>query len=194
MKSRLSLLVVWTLVLAPSGWMASSADGAPDSGASVAGAPAKISLSDGEILAIYDQTNTFDIETGRMAEERGATEEVRALGRMVVSDHTAVRDKASRLGVELGIAASLPAARAAAAEEHANSMASLQGLTGADFDRAYLRHEIRFHSDAIAAVQAVLIPSASSPALKQMMAEILPGFQHHLDETVRVAKKLGFDS
>jgi len=68
----------------------------------------------------------------------------------------------------------------------------LAGLSGADFDRAYLEHEIAFHTNAIQAVRATLIPSTANPELRQFMTDVLPGFQHHLDETVRIAKSLGY--
>src|SRR5262245_14555813 len=60
-------------------------------------------LDDATILAVFDQANTADIITGRLGAKYGASEEVRALGRMVVTDHEAVqqlgRDLAKKLGV-----------------------------------------------------------------------------------------------
>src|SRR6185295_18165630 len=110
---RSSLLVACMLCSAP--WAAAGCGGAPATGSSTQARPSTNRLDDGQVLAIYDQTNTFDIETGRLGSARGASEEVRALGRMVVTDHTAVRDLASRLGAKLGITPRLPPARAAAA-------------------------------------------------------------------------------
>jgi hypothetical protein len=42
-------------------------------------------------------------------------------------------------------------------------------------------------------VRTVLIPATSDAELKQVMIAVLPGFQHHLDETVRIARKLGYE-
>jgi len=150
-------------------------------------------LNDGQVLAIYSQTNTFDIETGQLGDAQGASGDVRALGHMVATDHTAVRELATKLGAKLGLEASLPAGREEAAADHARVMAELRALAGPDFDRAYLREEIKFHTDAIQAVKTVLIPTTKSAELKKLMTDILPGFQHHLDETVRISKKLGYE-
>jgi putative membrane protein len=188
-KNRTSSAIA--LVLCSASYFASGCGGAPSTSSPTA-ATSPTQLSDGEILAIYNQTNTFDIETGQLGDARGATKDVRALGRMVVADHTAVRDKASQLGMKLGIAPVLPPERASATMDHDGKMSELRGLSGADFDRAYLHHEIQFHTDAIAAVRTVLIPATANAELKQLMTDILPGFQHHLDETVRIAKKLGY--
>jgi putative membrane protein len=166
-------------------------DGAADADSSTGAKTTASHLSDGQILAIYNQVNTFDIETGRLGDARGASDDVRALGRMVVADHTAVREKASQLGGKLGITPALPPERASAAAEHESTMATLRGLEGAEFDRAYLRHEIRFHTDAIQAVRTVLIPATANAQLRQLMTDVLPGFKHHLEQTKRTAQKLG---
>src|SRR6185369_5419209 len=60
-------------------------------------------LDDATILAVFDQANAVDIFTGRLGAKQGSSEEVRALGRMVATDHVAVqqmgRDLARKLQV-----------------------------------------------------------------------------------------------
>jgi putative membrane protein len=55
----------------------------------VAGAAAR--LDDATILAIFDQANMADILTGRIAAKYGASEDVRALGRMVAAGKLGVK-------------------------------------------------------------------------------------------------------
>lgn len=149
-------------------------------------------LSDAEILAIYDQVNSFDVATGALGAQRAAAPEVRALAKMVREDHTHVRELTRGLADELGLELKLPAGREQAASDHEDALARLAELNGAAFDRAYLDYEIRFHSDAIAAVKDVLMPAASE-RVRKLMADILPGFEHHLTETERLARELGVD-
>ena len=85
--SRRSFLVAG-LCCASWSAIACSGGGDPHPPAGVQAPPR--ALSDGEVLAIYNQTNTFDIETGRLGDARGASDAVRALGRMVVADHTEI--------------------------------------------------------------------------------------------------------
>ena len=157
------------------------------------GRPPANRMSDGQVLAIYDQTNAFDIETGELGLARGASEEVRGLARMVVADHTAVREQVAQLGQRLGLAPAPVAEAQSAAAEHRRAMRELGALSGAAFDRAYLRHEIGFHARAIQAVQVALIPATASAELRQLMIDVLPGFQHHLDETRAAARALGYE-
>jgi putative membrane protein len=149
-------------------------------------------LDDAAIVAIYNQVNSIDIETALLGEVMGYSEDVRALARMVANDHTGVRQAAHDLALDIGVTPDLPAARAAAAQAHYKTIADLRTKSGAGFDQAYLLHEIAFHDAAAKAVRTVLLPAAKSPELKAHFEAVLPHFEHHLAETIRVAKKLGY--
>jgi len=150
-------------------------------------------LDDGAIIAIYNQVNSFDIETALLGQVMGHSPDVRALGKMVSSDHTGVRKAAHELAGKIGVELTLPAARMEAANAHYAAVAGLRELSGADFDAAYLKHEIAFHEAAIEAVKTVLVPAASHGELKAHFEAVLPHFQRHLDETRRVAAELGVE-
>ena len=143
-------------------------------------------MTDGEVIAIYNQVNTFDIETAGLALKCSKSEEVLSLATMVQNDHTGVRQMAADLAKELGVPKSLPAGRENATASHANTLKMLNQKCHDGFDRAYLKYEIDFHTAAIDAVVHVLIPAANDEKLKSLMKKILPGFEHHLAETKRV--------
>jgi len=155
-------------------------------------APAKAqTLSDGEIVAIYDQVNSFDIETALLGAARAKSPSVRALAATVARDHIGVRNAASALARKTGIAPMLPSERFAAASDHDALMEDLLARSGADFDRAYISNELAFHRAAIEAVQSVLLAQAHDAALQAHFRDVLPHFEHHLAETERVARELG---
>lgn len=157
-----------------------------------AGNTGKLSLGDGAIIAIYNQVNTFDIETAGLGLANAKDAQVIELAKMVQKDHTAVRNMAAELATKLGKARSLPASRAKAAAEHAKILQTLSSKKGAEFDQAFLAHEIQFHTNAISAINTVLIPAATNDELVALMKKVLPGFEHHLAETMRVSKVLGY--
>jgi putative membrane protein len=148
-------------------------------------------LNDGEIVAIYDQVNSFDIETALLGAARAESPSVRALAATVARDHIGVRNAASALAREAGIAPMLPPDRLAAALDHEALMADLVARSGADFDRAYIAHELAFHRAAIEAVRTALLPETQDTALQAHFRDVLPHFEHHLAETERVARELG---
>lgn len=156
-------------------------------GSSVAAQP----LNDAAILGIYSQVNSFDIETALLGALKGQSEEVRALGQMVSGDHTGVRTAVHDLAATLAITPVLPPERFGAARDHDAVVTALHAAEGADFDAAYLLHEIAFHRAAIAAVETALLPGVQSPDLKAHFEAVLPAFRHHLQATIEAADGLG---
>ena len=148
-------------------------------------------LEDATILAIFDQANMADISTGRLGLKKARSEEVKALARMVVTDHEHVQHLGREVAHELGVIP-LPPDNDKSVENQAKALALLESKSGAEFDKAYLLHEIAFHQSVIDAIQANLLPAAKDARLKALIEKVLPGFQHHLAATKAAAKKLGY--
>jgi putative membrane protein len=146
-------------------------------------------LDDAAILSIFDQANTADITTARLGVKRAQSSEVKALAAMVLTDHEAVQQMGRTLGKNLGIIA-VPPDNDTALADQAKAYAALQAVPPADFDQAYLLHEIAFHQAVIDAVKGTLLPSITHPDLKALVTKVLPGFEHHLAATRQVAARL----
>lgn len=146
-------------------------------------------LDDATIVAIFDAANTVDIETGRLAAERGHSQEVRDFGAMLVRDHQAVRQMGRDLAAKLGVTPTPPADDASAAA-HAKAMAELRSKRGADFDHAFLRHEVAFHKSVIDAVTTTLLPAIQNAELKALVEKVAPAFQAHMLAADNLDKQL----
>ena len=88
-------------------------------------------LSDAQIIGIYSQVNSFDIETALLGELKGHSDDVRAIGSMVSGDHSGVRQAIHQLASEMGVQPVLPPARIEAAQDHDTVIMQLRGLEGA---------------------------------------------------------------
>ena len=146
-------------------------------------------LDDATIVAIFDAANTVDIETGRLAAERGHSQEVRDFGAMLARDHEAVRQMGRDLAKKLGVTPTPPADDASAAA-HAKAMANLRSKRGAEFDHAFLQHEVAFHKSVIDAITTTLLPAIQNAELKALVEKIAPAFQAHMLAADNLDKKL----
>jgi putative membrane protein len=153
-----------------------------------AAAPVR-SLDDPTIVAIFDAANTADIETGQLAVERGSSKEVRDFGAMLVRDHTAVRKQGRDLAQKLGVTPT-PPADDPSARAHADAIASLRSRSGADFDRAFLDHEVKFHQDVIDAVSGTLLPAIQNAEVKELVTKVAPAFEAHRAGAARLRDNL----
>ena len=138
----------------------------------------------------FDQANTADITTARLGMKKAQHPDVRALAEMVCNDHLSVQQLGRNLAAQLGLVATPPDGDDSYARL-ADAYGELQDLSDEDFDRAYLVYEIGFHSSVIEAINEVLLPAIDSSELKALVQKVLPGFEHHLAETKRVAAELG---
>ena len=91
MKSS-SLIFASALLLAANGAFAQPA------------APASAGPTDAQIAQIVVTANQVDIDAGRLAEARGANKDVRAFGKQMVTDHSAVNQQAVALVTKLKVA------------------------------------------------------------------------------------------
>jgi putative membrane protein len=157
---------------------------------SLAGATAQAqALDDATILALFDQANGVDIAMGRLGWQQGRADDVKQLARHVAADHEGAQQQGRQLAQKLGLVPTLPAADAGLSEQ-VKTMGRLRALSPESFDRAYLQNEIAFHAAVIDALKTTLVPAARTPELKALLEAMLPAFQHHLDATKAVARKL----
>ena len=103
-------------------------------------------FSDGEIIRIYNQVKSFDIETALLAMTNGHSKKVKKLAAMVSADHRGVRLKAAELAVKINANVELPVARQIPALNYYQMIVELSKTNEYSFDRAYLLNEIKFHT------------------------------------------------
>lgn len=142
-------------------------------------AHAQAKLDDPTIVAIFDAANTWDIETGALAKRKGTTKDIRAFGAMLVHDHTSVRKDGRDLAKKLGVTPT-PPKDFGMAKDHAAAMKKLRGLHGANFDRAFLTHEVAYHKAVIDAVTTTLLPALKNQEVKDLVTKVAPAFQAHM--------------
>ena len=147
------------------------------------------SLDDPTIVAIFDNANTADIETGKLAAERGHSKAVREFGAMLARDHEMVRQQGRDLAKKLGVTPTPPAGDQSA-QEQAALIRRLKSLRGSEFDRAFLQHEAKFHQDVITAVKTTLLPAIKNQELKDLVLKVAPAFQAHLQMAENLDKQV----
>jgi putative membrane protein len=69
-------------------------------------------------------------------------------------------------------------------------MTRLRGLSGAEFDRAFLQHEAAFHKAVIDAVTTTLLPAIQNAELKALVVKVAPAFEAHMIAAQNLEKGL----
>jgi putative membrane protein len=146
-------------------------------------------LDDATIVAIFDNANTADIETGKLAAKRGQSNEVRQFGAMLARDHEMVRQQGRDLAKKLGVTPTPPAGDKSL-QNQAAVIRRLSALKRGQFDRAFLQREVQFHKDVIAAIKTTLLPAIRNEELKAFVVKVAPAFEAHLQMAENLGKQL----
>ena len=147
--------------------------------------------SDAEIAAIVVTANQVDIDAGKLAAANASNADVKAFGKTMVTDHTAVNKQATDLATKLKLTPKdNPTAQSLKAGGE-KSVAALKKLKGAAFDKAYIDQEVAYHQSVIDALDKVLIPNAQNAELKALLEKSRPAFVAHLNHAKEMQAKVG---
>lgn len=115
-----------------------------------------------------------EIQTGRLAVAQGASESVRQFGQRMIDDHT----RTSQQLMQMASAAGFTPPQTLDAK-HQAAAAKLARLTGAAFDRAYMKQMVKDHQEAVSLYQRQST-RGSMPDLRAFASATLPALQEHL--------------
>ncbi len=136
-----------------------------------------------QAAAASDQFEVLEAET---VLAQSTNPDVRALATRMLQDHRqlsqALRDAATRSGMK-------PPVMAMSADQ-AQWLGSLQGVSGSDFDRLYLRQQVLAHRSALV-VQQMYAKSGDDSALRQSATAAIPVITSHGDMASQMEAKLG---
>jgi putative membrane protein len=142
--------------------------------------------SDAQIAAIVVTANQVDIDAGKLAKEHAKSKDVQAFAQQMVTDHTAVNKQATELVTKLKVKPEPNDTSKALQKAGDENLANLKKLKGAEFDKAYVDHEVTYHQSVIDAMDKTLIPSANNEDLKALLVKVRPAFVAHLDHAKQV--------
>ena len=118
---------------------------------------ADLSKSDQKYMSESAQGLMSELKLGKMAEQRASDEGVRNFGKQMVADHGKDLQELQRLAKEKQV--KLPDSLN---DDQSKEAAKLEKLSGKDFDKEYLKYEVKDHKEDIKEQKDLLL--AMTPA------------------------------
>ena len=146
--------------------------------------------TDPQIAHIAYTAGNIDIAAAKQALKKSKNKTVRDFAQQMVRDHAAVNAKALALVKKLHVTPEANATSASLTKAADAERAKLGKLSGAAFDREYVRNEVAYHKTVNGALQSTLIPSAHNGELKSLLQTGLTLFREHQMHAEQVAAKL----
>ena len=160
-------------------------------GAFAQGAPAAAGPTDAQIAHIVVTANQVDIDAGKLAQSKGKSKDVKAFGKQMVTDHSGVNKQAVALVKKLKVTPEDNPTSQTLKQGGEENVKKLKGLKGAEFDKAYIDHEVAYHEQVLDAIDKTLVPSAKNEELKALIVKVRPAFVAHLEHAKAIQSKLG---
>ena len=143
-------------------------------------------VTDAQIASIVVTANQVDIDAGKVAKSMASHADVKKFADQMITDHTGVNKSAVDLVTKLKVTPEdNPTSQSIKAGGDKN-VANLKTLKGAEFDKAYIDHEVVYHQQVLDAVDKTLIPSASNEELKALLVRVRPAFVAHLEHAKHI--------
>jgi putative membrane protein len=147
-----------------------------------ANAATTVSIADHNFMLAAGQVNLTEIKLGEYADQNGKRDDVKAFGRRMVKDHTAINEDLKALAAQKNV--NLPDSLDAT---HQKMVDKLMALTGSEFDKAYIAGMFNGHKKAIKAFKAESAKTKDAD-VKSFADKSIPVLEEHLKLITAIKK------
>jgi putative membrane protein len=138
-------------------------------------APNESNMQDRLFVHLAGSGGMAEVQAGKLAQTQAQNAAVRNFAQMMVQDHSKTNDRLSGLAKKAGIP--LPPRLA---PDHEAMLAELKGLSGAQFDLAYMQHQLVEHQKTVQLLEWAW-SMGQNAELQKLAAESLAPVLHHLE-------------
>jgi putative membrane protein len=155
-------------------------------GSMLVAAGASAQVTDPQIAKIVVTANQVDIDAGKLAVSKSTNPEIKKFAQTMVTDHTGVNKQAVALVTKLKVTPADNDTAKSLYDGGKSNVTALKALKGKEFDKAYIDHEVAYHTAVLEAVDKTLIPGAKNEELKALLVKVRPAFVAHLEHAKMV--------
>ena len=149
---------------------------------------AKGNHADGKFFKEAAQGGMAEVALGQMAVDKAENEAVKDFGQKMVTDHGKANQELKDLATSAGV--TLPTEMSADAKA---LQKKLSGLSGTEFDKAYMKEMLKDHKKDIAEFKKEA-EQGKNPEVKNWAAKTLPTLQEHYTAAQTASNKIGMKS
>ena len=140
-----------------------------------------------DFLMAAGQSDQFEIQSGRLAAERGKAQSVKSFGKMMTVDH--MKTTKSLMAAVKASGMSPPPPPPLKPEQQA-MLDELNGKSGMDFDKTYVSQQLMAHQEALSA-QSGYAAGGDMPKIKGAAKMTVPIVQSHIKMLNGMQTKMG---
>jgi putative membrane protein len=139
-------------------------------------------MQDKEFVRSALQGGMAEVQLGQLAAEKGSSDDVKQFGQKMVADHTRLGDQMKVVAAELGVKAP-----DGPSKKDKELYTKLQGLSGKDFDNAYIVAMVKDHKKDADEFKSQL-QSSQNPMVQQVAQQGSQVIDQHLQMIDQIAQ------
>ena len=159
--------------------------GAQNNGGAMAGDQSSSGGSDKKFVKEAMQGSMAEIQLGQLAQQKASSPDVKQFGQQMVTDHQKLSDQMSPIASQMGITPPTDLDM-----KHKAIQKKLQGMSGEEFDKAYMRAMVKDHQKDLSEFQKEA-SSGKNPQVKDAAQQGAQVIQQHLQLAQDVSQKVG---
>ncbi|MDB6036448.1 MAG: outer membrane protein-like protein, partial [Verrucomicrobiales bacterium] len=129
----------------------------------------------------------MEVKLGQLGADKSSNAEIKSFGERLVKDHTKANEELMKIAQAKGVDLN------AAADHSAHDINKFSSKSGADFDKAYIRHMVSDHQKDISKFEKEAAQSTDTE-LKAFAEKTLPTLREHLRMAQDIARSLGVNT
>ena len=144
----------------------------------------KLSRSDTSFVKEAAEGGMMEVELGKVAADKASSQKVKEFGQRMENDHGKANAELKQLAADKGV--DLPTALEG---KKKSTVERLSKLSGAEFDREYMRTMVSDHKEDVSKFQSEA-SKANDRDVKQFASKTLPTLKEHLQLAQSTAKEV----
>jgi len=152
-------------------------------GASAEPAPMQIKMDDKKFLKDAAIGSMTEAELGKVASEKASTDAVKQFGQKMADEHSKAAEQLKQAAAQQKV--SVPDSLDS---KHQSRIDKLSKLSGAQFDQAYVKEQVKDHQQDVKEFQQEA-QYGTDPNVKAVAVKMLPTLQEHLQAAKDLSKE-----
>lgn len=144
--------------------------------------PSAARVDDKKFLKEAAMGGLAEVELGKIAEQKASSDQVKQFAQRMVADHTKANDDLKQIASRENV--NIPDQLKG---KYESTIKKLSKLSGPDFDKAYVKDQLKDHKEAVNDFQSES-QNGTVPAVKQFASQTLPTLEQHLDLVKNLSK------
>lgn len=146
--------------------------------------------NDNQIAAVLRAANKAEVKLADYAAKRTKNDDVKTYAERVATDYKGIDKNFDDLLGRINIKPQDAELGTRYTQNADATLALWRDMSDAEFDKAYIDHEVSFHQQFVDTFDQQIVPNVKNSDLKTMVMSVRPTYVAHLDQAKRLQSRL----